>query len=77
MSKKFFGLNFDASMQPGYQTRFKSLDSLFGVRISDKPEKDASAGSEIFKEQGLKEKYKSGLVPETMPSRILRKRGVL
>lgn len=74
MKKKMFQSNFAPQQQPGYQTRFKSFDGLMGVKLSGGvgEKNDAS----IFRESGLREKFKSNQAPETLPSRMLRKRGL-
>ena len=75
MKKKMFGANFAPTQQPGFQTRFKSMEGLMGVTLNNTPEeKDGS--DVIFRESGLREKFKSLQVPETLPSRKLRKWGL-
>lgn len=74
MRKKIFGPTFSPANQPGFQSRFKSLDGLFGTTINQTKE-DSSPG--IFADHSLRKRYKSNLVPETLPSVVLRKKGVL
>lgn len=72
--KNIFGITFDPAMQPGHQTRNKSLDSLIGDTFP-KIKCDESDGG-IFNESNLRDKFKSGLDIRITPSVILRKKGV-
>lgn len=70
-----FQAAFVPTQQPGFQTRFKSMEGLMGVSLSPTPEQ-RDGGDVILKETGLREKFKSYQVPETLPSRTLRKWGL-
>ena len=66
--RKMFDITFDPTMQPGYASRFKSFDSLLGIRLKDTNEKAET----IYQEGNLREKYHSGQVAEVLPSRMRR-----
>lgn len=71
--KKFFKASFDPKMQPGYQSRFKTLDSLMGKTFSESPEESCP---NLDGGENLREKFRSGQVRETLPTaRILRPKG--
>ena len=59
----------------GFQSRYKSLDSLLGPQPVEQPMNEGSG--HIFKEDGLKAKYKTMQTPAIMPSVELRKKGKL
>lgn len=73
MAKKKFDITFDPRMQPGYQTRYKSLDSLMGPSIPAAPAETTT----VFAEGNLRRKFKSQQVPQLLPSVQLRKKGKL
>ncbi len=71
MKKKFFGINFEPSMQPGHQGRTASIQSLQGVTVRDSQDRELN----IFAESNLRQKFGSRQVAQTLPSRILRPKG--
>ena len=71
--KKVFETVFDPSMQPGYETRYKSMSSLMGKPM--RVRQTTNAAGEIFRNDDLRTKFKSALVEQTLPSIKLRKEG--
>ena len=69
-----FQLSIDLTQIPSFKTRFMSLDRVAGginlkqEYVSTKPARDA--------DKNLREKFGSGHNPFTVPSTILRKKGL-
>jgi len=76
MKKKPFDATFDPMMQPGYQTRNKSLDSLSkGERFTNKViDENADNASIVADKRNLKETFRSFQDIKLTPSLILRRR---
>ena len=77
IEKKIFKPAFDPSMQPGFQTRCKSLDGFFGTgMISEtraRPDRNDILASESC---DLRAKYGSNQVPQVNPMYWLQKKGL-
>jgi len=74
MKQRYFGITFDPTMQPGYQTRSLSLDNLLGPQIKS----DFTSELPGPKSKGnFRQKIGSMQVQELMPSIQIRKKGLL
>ena len=67
-----FDLNIDLEQIPSYQTRFKSLDSMGSSISMAKPKQVIKETPDL----NLREKIGSGQDPRSLPSVILRRKGI-
>lgn len=76
MKKPGFGIVFDPRMQPGFSTRYRSLDSLMQGGLIRGEGKETSplpfTANEVFRESNLREKFNSGQIAQLLPSRMRR-----
>lgn len=69
-----FDLSVDLDKIPGYKSRFNTLDSLGNII---KPESErVSITPAVDQHKNLRQKFNSGQDPHTLPSTILRRKGV-
>lgn len=73
MKKKFFDISFDPKMQPGSESRRKSLDSLLGVRINQ----ELGTVDRVTGQNMSYDGFVSGTAWQTLPSRQYRKYGLV
>ena len=73
--KSLFNPVFKVEQLAGFQSRFKSLDSLIGS--TPHPSPNDADGSHLFHESELKKKFKTMQTPAILPSMKLRKEGKL
>lgn len=73
--KRLNDIVFDPTMQPGHESRYKSLDSVMGEQFSSKQPERSNERHILKDPENPYKKYKSLQNPKVKPSIGLRKKG--